>query len=81
VTLSYPVPADGFRLMALTGSSNAPVPVRDHPIHVVQRSGADVLSEVDLVTDADGVANIALEAGAVSLEIIDRFGNSVTVTL
>lgn len=80
VTLRYPVARDGFRLMALTGRSNAPVPVRNETVTVVQHTGSgDVSSE--LTTDGDGALTVPLEAGATSIDITDRFGNAVTITL
>lgn len=81
VTLSYPAPADGFRLLTLTGRSNAPLPVASETVHVVQHLSGGGTSESDVATDASGALTFAIASGATSVDLTDRFGNAVTITL
>lgn len=74
VTLSYPVPTTGYRLLDLVGRSNGPVPLRSATL-TVDVDGTT--SDID--ADADGTITIANGASASTITIQDAYGNAVTL--
>ncbi|MCZ7683170.1 MAG: hypothetical protein M5U28_31935 [Sandaracinaceae bacterium] len=50
-------------------------------VHVVQHLSGGGTSESDVATDASGALTFAIASGATSVDLTDRFGNAVTITL
>ncbi len=81
LALRYPAPSTGYRLLDLQVRSNGPVPLRSVPVTLVERSTGGPDRVVEATTDASGAVLHTPEAGATSLEVRDRFGNTVTISL
>ena len=72
----------GWRLLDMNAPSNRPVPVRTQSVTVTLRNGAGVAVASEVVTtDAMGIATVADNALAVSVQITDRFGNVATAPI
>ncbi len=73
VTLTYPVPAEGYRLLDMVGRSNGPVPLRNATLTVVV-DGAS--TSID--SDENGALVVPGGAGK-TVTITDAYGNTVTL--
>lgn len=81
LSLGYHAPG-GYRLLDEQTGATRLAPIRGGTVDVVVTAGAGVTRNVDdVVVGADGHATFDAGAGAVSVEVTDRFGNVGTFTL
>jgi len=81
VTASWHAPK-GWRLMDMNLRSNQPIPLRSQLVNVELLTVANaVVGQMMVMTDANGVAQIADSGTATSVRVTDRFGNSLTTAL
>jgi hypothetical protein len=76
--------AKGFRLLDLNADSNRPVPLRSQDVTVDLLNGGGATIDTRVVTtSADGAISFDDPdvATAVSVRVVDRFGNPATFTL
>ncbi len=84
ITAAHVAVAPDWRLLAVEGPSNRPVPVARGPVTVeLTLAGGAVMTVADVAITADGHATVTPPAGATvtALRVIDRFGNHGAVTL
>ncbi len=72
----------GWRLMDMSLRSNQPVPVTSQNVTLeLLAPGGAVIGTANVVTDGNGIAQIADNVAATQLRVVDRFGNTQTLTL
>ena len=68
--------AKGWRLMDMSLMSNQPVPVRNQRVTIELLNSTNTpIASASVMTDANGIADMADNALAASVRVTDRFGN------